>query len=382
MVSRESGGRRGTAPSINKNPQVKKMGVQEKLKELEDELARTQKNKATEYHIGIIKSKIAQLRREVMAPKKHGASAGGFDVKKSGDATVAIIGLPSVGKSTLLNKLTNAESKTAAYAFTTLKCIPGVMEYNKTKIQLLDLPGIIEGAKDGKGRGREVIAVARSSDLVLILIEATNPRQLKIIETELHGFGIRPNGKRPDVSIGKQARGGVTINSTVPLTKITEKEIHAAMSGYSMFNANVVIRNDITIDEFIDVLEGNRVYIPTLIALSKCDLVRELPKLPYPFIPISAEKNIGIEELKKATYEKLNLINIYTKKRGEDADLTEPMVVRAGIDVGSVCEKLHRDLKKEFRYALVWGKSVKHQPQRVGLAHIMADGDIIQIIKR
>ena len=176
------------------------MGLQEKLKELEDELARTQKNKATEYHIGIVKSKIAQIRRELISPRRHGASAGGFDVKKSGDATVAMIGLPSVGKSTLMNKLTNAESKTAAYAFTTLKCIPGIMEYNDTKIQVLDLPGIIEGAKDGRGRGREVIAVARNADLILVMIEATNPRQNRIIESELYGFGIRINSQKPNDS--------------------------------------------------------------------------------------------------------------------------------------------------------------------------------------
>ena len=138
------------------------MGIREKIKELEDELARTQKNKATEYHIGIVKSKLAKLRREVITPTKHGAGGGGFDVKKSGNATVAIIGLPSVGKSTLLNKITNAESETASYAFTTLTCIPGILEYKQAKIQVLDLPGIIEGAKDGKGRGREIISVALS----------------------------------------------------------------------------------------------------------------------------------------------------------------------------------------------------------------------------
>jgi hypothetical protein len=358
------------------------MGMQEKLKELEDELARTQKNKATEFHIGIVKSKIAQLRRELIAPRKHGASAGGFDVKKSGDATVAIIGLPSVGKSTLLNKMTNAESKTAAYAFTTLKCIPGIMEYNNTKIQVLDLPGIIEGAKDGRGRGREVIAVARNADLIMIMIEASNPRQSRIIESELYGFGIRINAQRPGVSIGKQARGGVTINSTVQLTRITQREIIAAMNQYSIFNANVVLHRDITIDEFIDALEGNRAYVPALYVLSKSDLVKELPKVPYQYVPISIGNAKSIDGLKKAIYEKLELIRIYTKRKGEVADMTEPMVVRKGINIGEVCEKLHRDLKKEFRYALVWGKSVKHQPQRVGLEHVMADGDIIQVIKR
>ena len=65
-----------------------------------------------------------------------------------------MIGFPSVGKSTLLTSITETESLVAAYEFTTLTCIPGVINYNNTKIQLLDLPGIIEGAADGRGRGR------------------------------------------------------------------------------------------------------------------------------------------------------------------------------------------------------------------------------------
>jgi small GTP-binding protein len=316
------------------------MGLQEKLKELEDELARTQKNKATEFHIGIVKSKIAQIRRELLAPRRHGASAGGFDVKKSGDATVAIIGLPSVGKSTLLNKLTNAESKTAAYAFTTLKCIPGTMIYKNTKIQILDLPGIIEGAKDGKGRGREVIAVARNADLIMIMLEANHPDQRRIIETELYGFGIRVNSSRPRVSIGKAMKGGITINHTVPITNISERSIQAALNTYSMFNADVVLHQDITVDEFIDAIEGNRAYIPAVYVLSKADLVKALPKLPFKYIPIAAEKGAGIEELKKQIYEKLNLIHIYTKRKGEVADMTDPMVVRCARSSTATCARI------------------------------------------
>lgn len=360
------------------------MGIQEKLKELEEELARTQKNKATEYHIGILKSKIAQYRRELLHPRKHGAGGGGFDVKKSGDATVAIIGLPSVGKSTLLTKVTNAESKCAAYAFTTLKCIPGVMEYNRAKIQVLDLPGIIEGAKDGKGRGREVIAVARGADLLLLLIEANNPAQIGIIERELYGFGIRFNQVAPNVVIKKLLRGGITISSTLKITKISNMEIAAALNEYSIFNANVVLREDVTIDQFIDIIENNRVYVPALYVLTKTDLVtfEQLQRMPSHYIHVSAENNIGLEELKKKIYEKLELINIYTKKRKEGADLEEPLIVRKGSTIKAVCEKLHRSLKQEFRYAIVWGKSVKHQPQRVGLEHVLSNGDIVQIIKK
>ena len=130
--------------------------LQAKIAEIEVEMARTQKNKATEGHLGLLKAKMAKLKREIIdnAAKAAGGGGEGFDVSKSGDARVGLIGFPSVGKSTLLNKLTGTFSEVADYEFTTLTCIPGVYKYKGSKIQLLDLPGIIEGAKDGKGRGK------------------------------------------------------------------------------------------------------------------------------------------------------------------------------------------------------------------------------------
>lgn len=91
-----------------------------------------------------------------------------------------MIGFPSVGKSTLLTSITDTASLSAAYEFTTLTCIPGVINYNDAKIQLLDLPGIIEGAAEGKGRGRQVIAVAKNSDLVLMVLDATKAEEHKV----------------------------------------------------------------------------------------------------------------------------------------------------------------------------------------------------------
>ena len=135
------------------------MGVVERIREIETEISRTQKNKATEYHLGQLKAKLAKLRTQLLEPDgSSGGGAGqGFEVQKYGHARVALIGFPSVGKSTLLTMLTGTESESAAYEFTTLTCIPGVIHYKDAKIQLLDLPGIIEGASEGKGRGRQVI---------------------------------------------------------------------------------------------------------------------------------------------------------------------------------------------------------------------------------
>uniref|UniRef100_A0A6Q2X0I9 OBG-type G domain-containing protein n=1 Tax=Esox lucius TaxID=8010 RepID=A0A6Q2X0I9_ESOLU len=150
------------------------MGILEKIGEIEREISRTQKNKATEYHLGLLKAKLAKYRAQLLEPSKAaGAKGEGFDVMKSGDARVALIGFPSVGKSTFLSLMTATASEAASYEFTTLTCIPGVIEYNGANIQLLDLPGIIEGASQGKGRGRQVIAVARTADVVIMMLDAT-----------------------------------------------------------------------------------------------------------------------------------------------------------------------------------------------------------------
>jgi len=360
------------------------MGIQEKIKQIEEEMARTQVNKATEFHLGMLKARLAQLRRELVAPKSTSSGGQTFDVKKSGDATVAIIGLPSVGKSTLLTKITNAKSEIAAYAFTTLKCIPGILDYKGAKIQILDLPGIIEGAKDGKGRGREVIAVARSADLILVLLDAVAPRQYNVIEKELYGFGIRMNMKPPNIVIKKKAKGGIELHTTIKLTKITETEIKAILSEYKLHNSHVTIRTDVNVDEFIDAVEGSRVYAPAVVAVNKIDTAPKLDKNAFPVgsLFVSAENNVGIAELKDEIYNRLRFIRIYTRRKGEKADLEEPLMMKSGSTVAEVCERLHRDLKKNFRYALISGKSVKHEQQRVGLEHVVAEGDVVYIVKR
>ena len=167
--------------------------ILEKIADIESEMARTQKNKATAGHLGMLKAKLAKLRRELITPKSQGGATGeGFDVAKTGDARIGFVGFPSVGKSTLLSNLAGVYSEVAAYEFTTLTTVPGCIRYKGAKIQLLDLPGIIEGAKDGKGRGRQVIAVARTASLIFIVLDILKPLVHKrLIEKELEGFGIR-----------------------------------------------------------------------------------------------------------------------------------------------------------------------------------------------
>ena len=170
------------------------MGILEKIKDLEKEMERTQKNKATEYHFGLMKARLSKLRSALLEPPKKTGLSEGFDVQKHGHARVAMIGFPSVGKSTILSFFTETKSEVCERDFTTLTCIPGMLYYNNCKIQLLDLPGIIEGASEGRGKGRQVIACAKSADLILIILDAAKFKdQKEKILTELDLVGIRLN---------------------------------------------------------------------------------------------------------------------------------------------------------------------------------------------
>ncbi len=144
--------------------------------------------------------KLARYRAQLLepGPGAGGGGGAGFDVSKSGDARIALVGFPSVGKSTFLSKITKTKSEVAAYSFTTLTAIPGVLEYGGAEIQILDLPGIIEGAAEGKGRGRQVISAAKTSDMILMVLDATKKaEQRALLEAELEAVGIRLNKEPP-----------------------------------------------------------------------------------------------------------------------------------------------------------------------------------------
>lgn len=364
------------------------MGIPEKIRLIEEEIARTQINKATEHHLGILKARLAKLRREQEESKSRGSGGGddGYAVKKSGDATVVLIGLPSVGKSTLLNSVTNSKSKVGAYDFTTLTVVPGVMEHRGARIQVLDLPGIIAGASQGKGLGRRVLSVARNADLILLLLDVFHPEARPLLWKELREIGIRPDEEPPNIVIEKTSVGGVSIISQVPLTRIKRRTIIDILSVYGYHNARVMIREDINDEQLIDILLGNRVYVPTLTVLNKIDMLEPqqlkqlINNLQYPVVPVSADGNINIAELREELYQRLEFIRIYMKPKGREADYEEPLIIRSGATVGDVCDTLHRDLRSEFKYARVWGQSVRFGGQKVGLSHHLADEDILTFV--
>ncbi|XP_070938552.1 developmentally-regulated GTP-binding protein 2 isoform X1 [Macaca nemestrina] len=338
------------------------MGILEKISEIEKEIARTQKNKATEYHLGLLKAKLAKYRAQLLEPSKSASSKGeGFDVMKSGDARVALIGFPSVGKSTFLSLMTSTASEAASYEFTTLTCIPGVIEYKGANIQLLDLPGIIEGAAQGKGRGRQVIAVARTADVVIMMLDATKGEvQRSLLEKELESVGIRLNKHKPNIYFKPKKGGGISFNSTVTLTQCSEKLVQLILHEYKIFNAEVLFREDCSPDEFIDVIVGNRVYMPCLYVYNKIDQISmeevdRLARKPNSVV-ISCGMKLNLDYLLEMLWEYLALTCIYTKKRGQRPDFTDAIILRKGASVEHVTRISHLSIcvKEVFLQAWCW----------------------------
>lgn len=357
------------------------MTTQDRIQDLEQELSKTKYNKRTQKAVGILKAKIAQLK-EKQASRK-GPATSGYAVSKSGDATVILVGFPSVGKSTLLNILTGTKSEVAAYAFTTLTVIPGLLKHKSAKIQILDVPGIVEGAASGRGRGKEVLQMTRNADLVIMLLDIFHPDHLPIIERELHDTHLRINEVKPDVSITKKERGGLDIGSTVKLTKIDKETIEGICKELRINNAQIVIRDDITQDQMIDAIQKNKKYVPAIVVINKSDLaphkVQHVMKQTRADLAVSGVTGENIEELKELIFSKLNFIRIYTKEARKEADMTEPLIMKKDATIRDVCEKLHKDFVKKFRFARIWGSSAKFPGQKVSLKHVLNDEDVVEV---
>ncbi len=359
-------------------------GVQAEIKRIEDEIAKTKYNKHTQGHIGKLKAKLANLR-EKQQSQSGGAHGYGYGLKKSGDATILMVGFPSVGKSTLLNAVTNANSKVAAYDFTTIDVIPGVLEYNGAHIQVLDLPGLIEGASSGAGRGKEVIAVARNADLVLLIAKApAAEKELEIMRKELGNANFRLDLFPPEIKITKKSFGGISVDSTKALKNINKSVIKSVLEEFRILNADVLMREDPDIDRFIDSLKTNRVYVPSLVVVTKCDSVdakrlEEIRKNLKDAVLISAPQKIGLDSFREKVWEKLGLMRVYLKKVGKAPDMEEPMIMKRGSTVNYAAGKIFRAWGGNLKYARVWGPSAKFEGQSLGGEHKLKDGDVVEM---
>ncbi|RJR30367.1 GTP-binding protein [Candidatus Microgenomates bacterium] len=352
--------------------------VDEQIKDIEKEIRETPYHKGTEHHIGKLRARLSRLKdRALESQARKGGGGGGYAVKKQGDATVVLVGPPSAGKSTLLNALTNAESKVAPYAFTTVSVIPGMMKYNEAYIQILDVPGLIEGAEEGKGRGREVLSVVRGADLLVLITDVKRPEAHARIADALERNGIRLNKRPPQVRVERKLSGGLTVKTNIHqnISKETIKEVAGEMG---IKNAEISITESLNMDTLIDAFARNRVYIPTLFVFNKSDLYKG-EKQPGN-IYLSADKQEGLESFRQSVWNYLGFVTIYLVRAEEKPGTNNPMIMKRGDTLRHVADKIGSEFARDKTKARIWGEGAKFPGQEVSLRTLAKDNMQIRFV--
>ena len=362
----------------------KKATLESKLEEYKKEYSKTKHNKATNLHLGILRAKIADVKKEIVeAGKKH--KGEGFFVRKRGDATVALLGFPSAGKSSLINLLANTKSKIAAYAFTTTTIIPGTMMYKDSHIQIFDMPGIIEDAHKGVGGGKAVLSALKTSDLVVFVVDAAIPSQLDMIMRELDALHIKINKKAPRVDVIEiEKKTGIEIGYN--RSDIPDDDIKDILTELRFHDVFVRIGDKLTLDELIEMVMGRSSYMNGIVALNKIDNVPDhgrvaaemSKKWNMEVIPVSAKDELNIERLKDCIYRNLDIMTIYLSPDGKEKN---PLILKKGADVGDAAMRLHTKLMDVAKSAYVTGPSAKFDRQRVGAEHDLKEGDVLTFIR-
>jgi ribosome-interacting GTPase 1 len=359
---------------------------EEKMKAIEEFLSAVPKHKGTERLREWATKRLAELREEIEERKRKRSSRVSFFIEKEGDIQVVVAGPPNTGKSLLVNKLTGARTIVADYPFSTTYPVPGMLRYNDVYFQLIDTPPLTRGVYL-----RKVVGLVRNADGVLLVLDATRDfisdlREVLDLLREEGVLLVKPRG-RVVLDVYRTGKEGIRVTLMGRILDGTMEDVRKILEGYRIFNAHVKIYGEVTLDDVEQSIFESTVYKPLVVFINKIDAVkvddlgvRELEKiLPgSPIVTGSALTGYGLNNIPPSLYSALEIIRIYTKAPNAPPS-EKPLVLRKYATVRDVARSIHRDLLENFQYARVWGSSVNYPGERVGLDHVLSDGDIVEI---
>jgi small GTP-binding protein len=266
----------------------------------------------------------ADLRKSLLAEiedtrvRSSAVHRDSIAVRREGAAQIALVGPPNVGKSSLLQALSEIQIKTGDYAFTTLRPVPALTRIRGVLVQLVEIPGLIEGAAEDRGGGRALLGVLRSADAILYCVRASgDPAELSIVRNEV-------------------AAAGIELPAAVAMTRADEADPGAV----------------------------DRV-------------VLAVPDLPV--LAVSVLDESSLDAVRSTVWELAGLIAVRLRSDGVVEE--EPLALHPPATVEDVADTIHHDLAASFAGARVWGPSAKFDGQRVGRDHEVADGDVVEILR-
>ena len=360
--------------------------VEAKIKALEEFLKVAPKHKGAENLLYWARRRLAELKEQLEAEKRR--KKGGknpFVVEKEGAAQVVLFGIPNSGKSSIIAATTRAKVEVSPRPYTTLVPAVGMLPFEDVQFQLVEAPGVAPGV----GWVHRSIGLVRNADLVAFVIDlGLNPiKQYKYLKELLEESGImlkKPEGK---VEIIRERAGGIKVAILGELVDGDVEDVKRLLKAYKIHSATVKLVGRVTLDDVEKAILGTNQYKPSVIILNKADLPGAEEKVKAfmkeyegdaPVLVISAKEKRGLEELGPTFFKVLELVRVYTKKpHGPKAD--KPLILRKGAKVEDVARAIHSKMLEGFKFAKVWGPSAKYPGEKVGLDHVVADGDVIEI---
>jgi ribosome-interacting GTPase 1 len=304
---------------------------EEKIRYLEEMMAIVPKHKGTDHLRADLRRKLAKLKDTTGGKRGTGKQFSQFHIEREGAGQVVLLGPANTGKSAMVNALTNATPNVAEYPFTTWTPTPGMMEVGNVQIQLIDTPSLDREHIEG-----EFINLLHQADLLLLVVD-------------LQAFPI------------EQIENSLTFLEEHRIAPLGQRDKYAGEYGFT--------------------------FIPVIVVANKCDdeilygdfkALCELIEGECPMLPYSANTGYNAGQLKQAVFEKLEIIRIYAKPPGKEADMNQPFVMKKGGTVEDFAAKVHQDFFKNLKSARVWG-SVAHDGLTVSRDHVLEDGDIVEL---
>ena len=302
-----------------------------KVVALQEMMSATPKHKGTDHLRADQRAKMARLMEELEKPRYTSSGRSEpFAIRKEGAGQAILIGLPNTGKSQLLASLTGAAAKVGAYPFTTQIPLPGTLRYQNVRIQLVDTPAIVN--RDMQTR---LFSLLRNTDLLLVVVDlsadAIGQMEEILAELEVWGYLLLGRGDTPDPDDHRVQKLAMLVGS--------KADVAGALEQYQRLDAKY----------------GDRLSMAM----------------------VSTLNDQGLEELRELVYTSLDVVRVYTKPPGGDADFSSPIILPRGSVVEDSAKALHKDWHRRIKFAILWG-SGKFDSQRVGRDYVLADGDVLE----
>lgn len=366
--------------------------LEEKIRALEEFLSVAPKHKGAENLLLWAKRRLAELREELeeQRRKKRGGGGPRIFVEKEGAAQVVVIGPPNTGKSSLVARLTGARTEVADYPFTTTLPVPGMLPYRDIQFQLVDTPPLSRSAPQFIPR---IAGLARNADAVIVVVglDGDPLEQYLEVRDTLAEHGVYIERPRGTVRVEKGGEHGVQVLGTGTIVDGTVRDVERLLARYRIYRARVYVEGEVTLEDIEMAVLRSTVYRPAIVLANKADLpgARERYARLYRYLaerrersvwllPVSAKTGLNLDKLGELLFRRLDIIRVYTKKPNAEPSKT-PVVLPRGSTVRDLAEHIHSDLVEHFLYAKVWGPSAKYPGERVGLDHVLEDGDIVEI---